>query len=184
MTEATQDQDQAPEGAAAVAAVAEQGENASSEVRVNALAYLMGEEPPPNTGQAGRFPLDVDFGSYGDPRLATITFKALTSDELDRADQMASEVDPVTKRDRGINVFKRSCIIMAMAQVDPPLGPIVERRNAEGGAKRVADASHLLMDLFARSAGVPLRVENHIRRRSRMDFDDDQTVREIEAGKA
>lgn len=180
MTEPTTEAE-APTGDAAVAAVAEHGENSSPEARVNALAFLMGEEPAPNTGTGGEFELTLDVGDYGSPKYTTIRFRALRADELDEADELANEVDPVTKRDKGINVYTRACAVMAKAQVDPPLGPIVEQRNAAGG--KFVDSVHLLRQLFARAPGVPMRVEQHIRRRSRTDFDDSRVVREIEAGK-
>ena len=165
-------------GTEAVAEAASNGSDTSPKAATNALAYFMGDEPAP--GATDEFTLEVDFGNFGDPRPQEVTFRTLTADEIGQAEDRAIRKDSMG-RDQGIDQYTRACWIMARAQIEPAIGPIVQQRNEAGGKFR--DAAHLIHSLFERAPGTVMRIEQVIRRRSRMDVDDVHAVREIEAGK-
>lgn len=164
-----------PEGAAAVAAVAEQRQP-SAEAKANALAYFMGKAPPP--GRDVRFPLDIDFGPLGDPNFQRCIFRPLSNDELMKCDELAEKTsDGETTRD----IFKRWSYVYAYACVEPNLGEALAARGGPGG--EFPDTAAIVRDVFRFQPGVLGQVVYRIERHSRTAIDSAEAVREVEAGK-
>lgn len=154
------------------------GEALSAEQAHDALDYFLGRKPKPNQGKT--FTLKVDFGTLDEPAFAPVVFKALRVEDLNDADERAAiknDAGEVT----GTDAYISAAWVVARAQVTPPLGPILNERNQNGGG--FPDAATLLQDLFAESPGTLLQTARAIRRRARIGGDGDTAVREVEAGK-
>ena len=169
-----------PEGAAAVKRVAET-RDPSNGAKANALAYFMGEAPPP--GRDTRFPLWVDFGELGEPNWQQCTFRPLAQEELVKCEEMATHRNDDGVIDR-IDPFTRWSYIFAYSCIEPHLGEALAARRANGGEDaKLPDTAALVREVFRWQSGVLQKVVYKIEERSRMGQDSEQAVREVEAGK-
>jgi hypothetical protein len=166
----------APNGADAVAEVAEKRDPGQA-VKANALAYFMGQAPPP--GRDKRILLDVDFGPLGEPNLQRCVFRPLSNDELMKCDDLAESTNGTGEKQR--DIFKRWSYVYAFACVDPDLGEALTARGGPGG--EFSDTAALVREVFRFQAGVLGQVVYYIERYSRTAIDSDTAVREVEAGK-
>lgn len=178
MAAGTQTPEAPPDGAAAVAAVAEQ-RNASAAVKANALAYFMGDAPPPGKGVT--FPLDVDFGPLGEPNFQRCTFRTLAREEIVKCDDLAMRRNAAGDVE-GMDGFVRWSYLFAYSCVDPELGAALTARREKGDGN-FPDTGALVQDVFRFTPGVLQRVAYKIEQRSRMGEDEALAVREVEAGK-
>lgn len=169
---------EAPDGAEAAAAVAEQ-RDPDAATKANALAYFMGEAPPP--GRSTRFPLDVDFGPLGEPNFQRCTFRALAREEIVKCEELALTKNAAGDVE-GIDAFKRWTYIFAYACIDPNLGDALAARRAQANGN-FPDTAAVVADVFRFQPGVLQHVVYVIERHSRMGEDARQAVREVEAGK-
>jgi hypothetical protein len=178
MAAGTQTPDAPPEGEAAVARVAEQRDPGAA-AKANALAYFMGDAPPPGKGIT--FPLDVDFGPLGAPNFQRCTFRTLAREEIVKCDDLAMKRNAAGDIE-GIDGFVRWAYLFAYACVEPDLGAALTARRARSDGN-FPDTGALVQDVFRFQAGVLQRVAYKIEARSRMGEDEAQAVREVEAGK-
>lgn len=188
----------APTGHDAVAAAAEVKEP-SPRVQRNALAFFMGDEPPP--GRDHRIPLAVDFGTPEAPNFNQCLFRPLANEELVKCEQLAQ-----VKREDGsierIDPFTRWSYGFAYACLDPNLAPALahrqqkleqqiaqlpdgsdEHREAVAERARLNDTAGLVREVFRFQPGVLQNVAYKIEERSRLGEDAERSVREVEAGK-
>jgi hypothetical protein len=168
-----------PEGADAVAKVAET-RKPSAEAKANALAYFMGEAPPP--GSKTRIPLDVDFGPLGEPNFQRCIFRTLSREEIVKCEELAVRRDAAGDVE-GIDAFVRWAYLFAYACLDPNLGEALVARRAAAGEGNFPDTAALVQDVFRFQPGVLQQVVYVIERHSRMGQDSKEAVREVEAGK-
>jgi hypothetical protein len=167
-----------PEGAAAAAAVAEQ-RDPSAAAKSNALAYFMGDAPPPASHT--RIPLDVDFGELGEPNFQRCIFRPLANEEIVKCEDLAVVRNAAGEIER-IDPFTRWSYLFAYSCVDPVLGDALTSRRSNGGGEH-PDTASLVREVFRFQPGVLQRVVQVIERRSRMGQDEKLAVREVEAGK-
>lgn len=170
-----------PTGSAAVRAVA--GSTApSSGATANALAFFMGDEPPP--GADDLLPLRVDFGKPGAPDFRDCTFRLLDNEEFVAAAQAARVVAGDAQR---IDPFINWSYVFAYACVEPDLGAILTARRARGDVdidqQPFADTAAIVRSVFRKRTG-PLRaVVDLLDAQSRTAEDADTLVQQVQAGK-
>lgn len=190
-----------PTGRAAVDATAADRE-VSGAVQASALAYFMGEEPPP--GRDDLIPLDVDFGTRARPNLQPCVFRPLAAEEFDKCEELAQQKNDRTGAVERIDPFVRWSYVYAYACQQPNLGQALEARRghlqrvaagqledakrtpaeAEAELERIGnDISGLVREVFRYQPGVLQNVSFTIEKRSRMGDSDDRSVVEVEAGK-
>lgn len=167
-----------PEGADAAAAAAEQRDPGTA-VKANALAYFMGDAPPP--GRDTVIPLEVDFGPLGAPNFQRCVFRTLAREEIVKCEEFAVVKNDVGEVER-IDPFTRWSYLFAYACKDPDLGAALTARRANGGGQH-PDTASLVREVFRFQPGVLQRVVYKIEEQSRMGQDEKQAVREVEAGK-
>lgn len=176
MTEPEQDPT-TPEGRAAMEAAAAQ-KDPNPRVAANALAYFMGEAPPPGSDKT--FPLAVDFGPLGEPNFQPCTFRQLSNEQLVKCEELATVKNDAGQIER-IDPFTRWSYIYAYASVEPDLGKALEARRAHG--ENLPDTAAIVREVFRYQPGVLQQVVYKIEERSRLGQDSQQAVREVEAGK-
>lgn len=190
-----------PTGRAAADAAAQE-RDVSGAIQANALAYFMGEEPPP--GRDDLIPLDVDFGTRAKPNLQACVFRALAAEEFDKCEALAQSKNERTGVVERIDPFVRWSYVFAYACQQPNLGDALERRRAhlqrvaggqtedpkrtpaEAEAELVRignDVSGLVREVFRYQPGVLQNASFAIEKRSRMGDEADRSVVEVEAGK-
>lgn len=181
-------------GADAIQAVSADRDPAIS-TQASALAYFMGEVPPP--GRDTRLQREVDFGEVGQPNFQLCTFRILSNEELVKCEQEASVKDAAGVLQR-IDPFIRWSFVFAYACQDPSLGQALTARRqqlqatlqatpgdqeAEALLLRLTDSSALVREVFRFQPGVLQAVANEIEDRSRLGEDRQKSIREVEAGK-
>jgi len=164
-----------PEGADAVASVAEQTKP-SPQVAASALAFFMGDAPAP--ASAYRLPLEVDFGEPGAPNFQPCVFKALEAEQLTAAEEIARVMkDGVLER---IDPFTRWCVLFAYACVEPNLPQALAARQAKG--EKVSTTADVVARVFRNQPGVLQAVVYKLEAIARFDTDGQNAVREVAAG--
>jgi hypothetical protein len=171
----------APTGAAAAKAVAT-STKPTPEATANALAYFMGDEPPP--GRDERIPLQVNFGSPEEARWATCTFRRLSNEEF----VAAADASMVTRAGaRTIDPFVNASFVIAYSMVEPDLGEILQARRQKGDDQTdegpLTDTAMLVRHVFRWQAGVATAIMDKIDERSRTGEPAKNLVLEVEAGK-
>lgn len=168
-----------PRGPAAAEATAEPG--ASPRVQAAALAYYMGEEPPP--GSRTRLIRDVDLGTPDAPNFQRHVFKLLGAEEIDKCGELAQERDERTGEIVRIVPFRRWCYVFAYACLEPNLGDALARRRENGTAGELKDTSGIVAEVFRLQPGVLQNVVAEIEAKSRLGESKDRSLVEVEAGK-
>lgn len=173
-----------PTGRAAVANVAAT-KQPSPAAASNALAFFMGDEPPP--GSEERISLNVDFGKKGKPDMRSCVFHPLSAEEFVACATAATVKDPDALAGQRIDPFNNASHIFARACLEPDLGAVLakrrERGDVGGDGQPIVDTAGVVRDVFRFLPGVVSAVANVIDNHSRMNEDTDELVREIEAGK-
>lgn len=157
----------------------------------NALAYFMGDEPPPGIDDS--IPFRLDFGR-GDGQLVAVTCRSLELEEMDRCTKLAR--DAIDKHpemgDLGIG-FIRWSYIFAYACQEPNLGQALTARRAKAQAegdeellKQLVDTAALVRLVFRKRAGVLQNVAFKIEEKAKLGDAGASSVSiaEVEAGKA
>lgn len=176
----TDDDDAAPHGPAAAAHVASVT-NPSPRASQNALAYFMGEEPPPQSQK--RIPLDVNLaGPDDDEAWTTVVLRPLANEEFVAAAKASRMADT-----GGIDPFVNASFVFAYACLEPELGGVLAARTERGDAgpdgKPFPDTAAIVRDVFRFIPGVVIAAANKLDDLSRTSEDPDKLVRLIEAGK-
>jgi hypothetical protein len=143
-----------------------------------ALAYFMGDEPPP--GRDTPIPLEVDFGAPGHPNFQRCVFRTLANEELVKCEELAQVKNSEGIVER-IDPFTRWSYVFAYACREPDLAQALEARRAKG--EEHPDTASVVREVFRFQPGVLKNAAFVIEDRSRHADDKERTVREIEAGK-
>lgn len=174
--------DDVPQGRAAVQHIASTT-NPSPRAAASALAFFMGDEPPP--GSEDVITMNIDFGPPGKPDVRSCVFRPIDNEQFVKAAEVAMVATP----DGGsrIDPFVNWSVAFAYACVEPDLAPILEARRARGDVdvdgNPFGDTSAIVRSVFRKRPG-PLRaVMNKLEAASRMGEKDDDLVQQIEAGK-
>lgn len=195
----TGDGEKPPTGLKAVEAAA--AGNPSPAAAMNALAYFMGDEPPPGTDDI--ITEQMDFGR-SDGRLVEVKMRSLAIEELDRCAHLAAksiETNP-DLADLGLS-FIRWSYVFAYACIDPNLGEaLTARRQAaqelsqdpdpvkasEGRdmLKRLTDTASIVREVFRKRGGILQRAVFEVEKKAKLGDHGEGSVSvvEVEAGKA
>lgn len=173
-----------PTGHAAIAHVAA-SKTPGAQATANALAFFMGDEPPP--GRDERIHLEVDFGKPDAPDLRTCVFRPLSNEQFVAAAVAARLPDKDAIDGTRIDPFLNWSFAFAYACVDPDLTAVLaarrERADVAIDGQPFTDTASLVRDIFRYRSGSLRAVMDALERESRMQEDGAKLVRQIEAGK-
>lgn len=173
-----------PTGARAVEHVAA-SMNPDAEVTANALAFFMGDEPPP--GRDDLIRLAVDFGKPDEPDMRLCVFRPLGHEEFVAASIAARVVDADSQGGKRIDPFLNASFVFAYACVQPDLSVALARRRERGDKQPdgtpFTDTAAVVRDVFRYREGPLQAVSAMLDRESRNSEEADKLVRQIEAGK-
>jgi len=179
--------DPSPEGADAVKDAAT-NPSPSPQVAASALAFFMGDAPPPGSTPDDHFPLSIDFGTVARPNFQTCTFRPLDNEELVKCEELATVKDDAGQITR-IDPFTRWSYVYAYACITPDLDGVLRARIEKGDTvnpktgRPWVDTADLVRHVFRKQPGVLQQASHAIEERSRLGQERGSAVREVEAGK-